>query len=181
MDERIRIKTPLTPKVIKSLNAGDMVYLSGIIYTGRDAAHKRMVEMIDQNKNLPFEFEGQVIYYAGPTPTPKHERGRKPVIGSIGPTTSGRMDKYSPVLMEKGLVAMIGKGSRNQTTADAIILHCGIYFSAIGGAAALISKCVKSAEVIAFEDLGTEAIRRLSVEDFPLIVGIDCFGKSIYN
>ena len=175
-EKGIKISTPLTDDAIKDLNAGDSVFVTGTIYTARDAAHKRLVEMIERGEKPPFDFEGQIVYYAGPSPA-------KPgaVVGSIGPTTSGRMDAYSPFLIERGLKAMIGKGLRDENVKRAIVKHGGVYFAAIGGAAALIAKSVKKVEVIAFEDLGTEAIRRLEVEDFPAIVAIDARGKDVYE
>ena len=172
----MNITTPITYDKIKNLKAGDTVTLSGIIYTGRDAAHKRMCQSLENGESLPFDVEGQVIYYVGPCPA---KDGC--VIGSCGPTTSGRMDKYSPLLISKGLCAMIGKGKRNKAVVDAIVKYGGIYFGAIGGAGALISKHIKSAQVIAYEDLGTEAIRRLEVENFPLTVIIDCNGNDLYE
>ncbi len=172
----MNITTPITYDKIKNLKAGDTVALSGIIYTGRDAAHKRMCKSLENGESLPFDVEGQVIYYVGPCPAKDGS-----VIGSCGPTTSGRMDKYSPLLISKGLCAMIGKGKRNKAVVDAIVKYGGIYFGAIGGAGALISKHIKSAQVIAYEDLGTEAIRRLEVENFPLTVIIDCNGNDLYE
>lgn len=176
MDNKIKITTPFTNAIIKSLKAGDMAYISGVVYTARDVAHKKMCELSDEGKPMPFPFEGAAIYYAGPCPA-------KPgaPIGSVGPTTSGRMDLYTPKLMEKGLKVMIGKGLRNQEVINAIVKHTGIYFAAIGGAAALMGKCVKSAEVIAFDELGTEAVRRLVVENLPVIVAIDCQGSNMYE
>lgn len=176
MDNRIEITTPFSDEMIKSLKAGDMVYLSGVIYTARDAAHKRMCEMLDKGEAMPFDFTGAAIYYAGPCPA----KPGKP-IGSIGPTTSGRMDLYSPRLIEKGLKVMIGKGLRSKEVVDAIVKHCGVYFAAIGGAAALMAKSVESAEVIAFDELGTEAVRRLAVKDLPVIVAIDSKGNNMYE
>ena len=170
------IQTPLSKEVIKSLRAGDQVLLSGIIYTGRDAAHKRMTEMLDSGMALPFDVDGQAIYYAGPCPAAP---GR--IIGSIGPTTSSRMDVYSPRLVKEGFRVMIGKGPRNQELVDSIIEHTGIYFAAVGGAGALLSLCVKEAELVAFPDLGTEAVFKLAVQDMPLVVAIDCFGGVIYK
>ncbi len=172
----MKLDTPLTYDKIKDLKAGDNITLSGVIYTGRDAAHKRMCEALQNGDKLPFDFEGQVIYYVGPCPCKDDE-----VIGSCGPTTSGRMDAYSPLLIEHGLCAMIGKGKRNREVVDAIIDHKGIYFGAIGGAGALIAEHIKSAEVIAYDDLGTEAIRRLVVEDLPLTVIIDTNGCDLYE
>lgn len=174
-DKRI-ITAPLTDEAICTLKCGDSVYISGKIYTGRDAAHKRLTEMIIRGEQPPFDFKGQIIYYAGPSPS---RPGR--IIGSIGPTTAGRMDVYSPLLIENGLKAMIGKGPRNAAVVEHIVKHNGVYFAAIGGAAALMSRCVKSARLIAFEDLGTEAIRELVVEEMPVIVAVDCSGNSIYK
>jgi len=170
------INTPLTDEIIESLSAGDMVSLSGPLYTARDAAHQRLVEGLNQQLAPPFNFKGQVVYYAGPCPAKPGQ-----VIGSVGPTTSGRMDSYSPRLIEQGLKAMIGKGLRSQAVMDAIIKHRGIYFAAIGGAAALMSQCVKEAEMIAYEDLGTGAIRRLTVERMPVVVAVDCRGREAYR
>lgn len=153
-----------------------MVYVTGTIYTARDAAHKRLVEMLERGEAMPFDFEGQIVYYAGPAPAKPGEP-----IGSVGPTTSGRMDAYTPTLMKEGLRAMIGKGLRSREVIDTLISETGVYFAAIGGAAALMSGCVKSAEVIAFEDLGPEAIRKLYVEELPVIVAIDCEGRNSYE
>ena len=168
MSERRVLKAPFTDDVVRSLKAGDMVYISGTIYTARDAAHKRLVEMLADGQPMPFDFDGQAVYYAGPCPA----KPGKP-IGSVGPTTGGRMDAYSPTL--------IGKGSRSKEVVDALKQYTGVYFAAIGGAAALMAKCVKSAEVIAFDDLGTEAIRRLEVEELPVIVVLDCQGNNAYE
>lgn len=170
------LQTPLSQEDISALSAGDMAYLSGTVYTARDAAHKRLVEMLDAGQALPFDLEGQAVYYAGPCPA-------KPgmVIGSVGPTTSGRMDAYSPRLIKQGLKTMIGKGLRDQAVKKAIVENGGIYFAAIGGAAALMSQCVKEAEVIAFEDLGAEAIRRLRIVKLPVVVAIDSKGRDIYQ
>ncbi|HHW23784.1 MAG TPA: Fe-S-containing hydro-lyase [Clostridiaceae bacterium] len=170
------ITLPLTDEVIRDLKAGDEVLLSGVMYTGRDAAHKRMVAMLEKGEDLPFDITGQTIYYVGPCPA---SEGR--VIGSAGPTTSGRMDTYTPVLIEKGLKGMIGKGLRDEKVVDAIKKHRAIYFGAVGGAAALISSCIISQEVIAFEDLGTEAVRKLEVKDFPCFVIIDSYGNDRYE
>ena len=150
--------------------------LSGVIYTGRDSAHKRMVELLANDMPLPFDINGQTIYYAGPCPAPP---GR--VIGSVGPTTSSRMDAYAPRLIEEGLRVMIGKGIRSKTVIDAIKEHAGAYLSAVGGAGALISLCVEKSELIAFEDLGTEAIYKLTVKNLPLVVAVDCKGNNIYD
>ncbi|WP_434779639.1 Fe-S-containing hydro-lyase [Neisseria sp. Ec49-e6-T10] len=169
------IQTPLTNEVIDSLQVGQMVYISGTVYTARDAAHKRLVEMIQKNEPLPFDFTGQIVYYAGPCPN-------KPgfVIGSVGPTTSGRMDAYAPLLIEHGLKGMIGKGLRDDGVKEAIVKYKGVYFAAIGGAAALMSQCITHVDIIAFEDLGTEAIRKLTVKNLPVIVAIDAKGNDVY-
>ena len=171
-----RITTKFSTDDIIRLRAGDRVLLSGAIYTGRDAAHKRMVEMLDDGLPLPFDVCGQAIYYAGPCPAPP---GR--VIGSVGPTTSLRMDAYSPRLIREGLRVMIGKGSRSEPVIDAIRENLGVYLTAIGGTGALMALCVEQSEVVAFEDLGAEAIYKLIVCDMPLIVAIDCMGGNIYN
>lgn len=176
MNDRIEITTPFNADDIKNLKTGDMVYLSGVIYTGRDAAHKRLFELLDKGEKMPFDFEGAAIYYAGPCPPKPGEP-----IGSVGPTTSGRMDLYSPRLIREGLKVMIGKGLRNQEVIDAIVEEQGVYFAAIGGAAALMGKCVESVEIIAFEELGTEAIRRLVVNKLPAIVAVDCKGNNVYK
>lgn len=169
------LNAPLSPEDVKKLKAGDKVFLSGIVYTGRDAAHKRLVELLEKGKDLPIPMEGQVIYYVGPAPTPP---GR--AIGSAGPTTSYRMDPYSTILIEHGLRGMIGKGARTEPVAEAMKKHGAVYFAATGGAAALISRSIVSAEVVAYEDLGAEAIRKLEVKDFPLIVAQDCHGGNAY-
>lgn len=168
--------TPLKDADVLKLRAGDQVFLSGVVYTGRDAAHKRMVELVEQGKPLPFDVMDQVIYYVGPTPS-------KPgaVFGSGGPTTAGRMDAYAPLLLSLGLRGMIGKGYRQQSVKDAIVENKGVYFGAIGGAGAYISQCVESCEIIAFDDLGPEAIRKLVVKDFPLTVIIDSEGHDLYE
>lgn len=171
-----KITTPLSEEVICTLRAGDSVLLSGTIYTARDAAHARLVELIRRGERLPFDLHGQVIYYAGPTPAPP---GR--VIGSIGPTTSGRMDAYTPELLAAGLKGMIGKGERSQNVVDAIARFKAVYFAATGGAGALLARRVVSCEVVAFSDLGCEAIHRLEVMDFPVIVINDCFGRDFYR
>jgi len=176
MPETIRITPPLADEDVTRLKAGDMVLINGTVFTGRDAAHKRLVDLLDQGKELPFDLEGQIIYFVGPTPT----RPGKP-IGSAGPTTSYRMDAYSPALIERGLKGMIGKGSRSQEVVDAMVRHKAVYFAAVGGAAALISRRIESSEVIAYEDLGPEAIRRLEVKDFPVIVVNDCEGNDLYK
>ncbi len=170
------IKTPLDKKVISTLKAGDSVRITGYIYTARDAAHKRLFEALKNNESLPFELEGSIIYYAGPTPS---KPGK--IIGSCGPTTSGRMDKYTPCLLENGLSGMIGKGERNGEVISSIVNFKGVYFAAVGGLGALISKCVKECEIIAYDDLGTEAIRKLYVENMPVTVVIDSFGNNLYE
>lgn len=175
MKERIELTTPFSDDVIKSLKVGDLVYISGVVYTARDAAHKKMYELLEKSEPMPFNFTGAAIYYAGPCPP----KPGKP-IGSVGPTTSGRMDLYSPRLIEEGLKVMIGKGLRSSEVIDAIVKYNGVYFAAIGGAAALMAKSVESAEVIAFEELGTEAIRKLYVNNLPVIVAIDCHGNNMY-
>ena len=168
--------TPISDNVISSLNMGDMVFLSGKLFTARDAAHKKLTELIEANEKPPFDFYGQAVFYAGPAPA-------KPgmPIGSVGPTTAGRMDLYSPLLISKGLKLMIGKGLRRAEVTDAIVKYRGIYFAATGGIAALMAGCVKSSRVIAFEDLGTEAVRELVVEKLPLVVAIDCRGRNLYE
>ena len=171
-----KITTPLTQEKIKDLKAGESVSISGTIYTARDAAHKRLVDLIEKGEKLPFDVKDQVIYYVGPTPA---KEGYP--IGSAGPTSSYRMDSYAPKLIKKGLRGMIGKGKRNDEVVEAMKKHGSVYFAAIGGAAALTAKCVKSAEIIAYEDLGAEAIRKLEVEDFPVIVVIDAQGNNYYE
>lgn len=171
-----KIQTPLTKKKIKSLKCGDIVLLSGIIYSARDAAHKRLLQLLEENKELPLDVKDQIIYYVGPSPAKPGE-----VIGSAGPTTSYRMDAYTPKLLDLGLIGMIGKGERGKDVIDSIIKNKSIYFGAIGGAAALISQSIVSSEVIAYEDLGAEAIRKLQVKDMPLIVIIDSQGNNLYR
>ncbi|MFB0506388.1 MAG: Fe-S-containing hydro-lyase [Thermodesulfobacteriota bacterium] len=175
MSEPVRMETPLTDEDVERLKAGERVIISGLIYTGRDAAHKRLIDLIDKGQELPFDIRGQIIYYVGPTPA----RPGKP-IGSAGPTSSYRMDPYSPKLMERGLKGMIGKGMRSQEVIDAMKRFKTVYMAAVGGAAALIARRIKKSEVIAYEDLGTEAIRRLEVEDFPAIVVNDVWGNDLY-
>ena len=170
------ITAPITKEIAKELHSGDYVYISGTIYTARDAAHKRMNETLGKGEKLPFDIENQLIYYMGPSPA---REGR--VIGSAGPTTASRMDKYAPTLLDLGLGGMIGKGKRSQAVKDAIVRNDAVYFAAVGGAGALLSKCIKKAEVIAYDDLGTEAIRRLEVENLPAIVVIDCQGTNLYE
>lgn len=172
----IKLQTPLTEEKILNLKAGDSVLLSGIIYSARDAAHKRLIDLLNEGKELPLNIKDETIYYVGPSPA-------KPgnVIGSAGPTTSYRMDAYAPTLMDLGLKGMIGKGARNKEVIDAIKRNKGIYFGAIGGAAALIGKSIIKSEIIAYEDLGAEAIRRMEVKDMPLVVIIDAKGNSLYE
>lgn len=171
-----QILTPITKKVIRTLQAGDYVYITGTIYTARDAAHKRMYETMLEGKNPPFDLRDAVIYYLGPTPARPGQ-----VIGSAGPTTSSRLDKYAPLLMEHGLTGMIGKGKRSLQVLEAIQEYGCVYFAAVGGAGALLSRCIKEAEVIAYEDLGTEAVRRLRVERLPVIVAADARGNNMYE
>ena len=166
----------LTDEKIKSLKAGDRLLLSGVIYTARDAAHKRMCEEFENGKGFPFDISGSAIYYAGPCPAKPGE-----VIGSCGPTTSGRMDAYTPLLLDNGLKIMIGKGARLPEVVDAMKKYSGVYFGAIGGAGALLAKCIKKAELIAYEDLGAEALRKLYVEEMPLVVIIDSEGNNLYE
>ncbi len=170
------ITAPITKETAKTLHAGDYVYITGTIYTARDAAHKRMQETLQRGEALPLEMKENVIYYMGPSPA---REGRP--IGSAGPTTASRMDKYAPELLDLGLGAMIGKGKRSQEVKDAIVRNGSVYFVAVGGAGALLSKCILSSEVIAYDDLGTEAIRKLQVKDFPVIVVIDSEGNNLYE
>ncbi|MEW6142379.1 MAG: Fe-S-containing hydro-lyase [Chloroflexota bacterium] len=170
------IESPLSPEVVSQLRAGDQVLLSGIIFSARDAAHKRLVEALEKGTPLPIPIAGQTIYYMGPSPAPQ---GR--VIGAAGPTTSGRMDVYTPRLLAAGFRAMIGKGSRSKEVREAIVKHKAVYFAALGGAGALISKTIKEAETVAYDDLGPEAIRRLRVERLPLIVINDVLGGDLYE
>lgn len=172
----IKISTPFERSHMGKLKCGDKVLISGKIYTARDAAHKRMIDAVLRGEELPFDIRNQIIYYAGPTPA---KPGR--VIGSCGPTTSCRMDSFTPALIERGLTGMIGKGERDDGVIDAMKKWGSVYFGAIGGAGALIAECVVSSEVVAYEDLGTEAIRCLTVKDFPAIVVIDSFGRSLYD
>jgi len=172
----LNIKTPLDEKTIKKLKAGDQVFITGVIYTARDAAHKRLIEALDKGEKLPFDLTNQTVYYMGPSPAKPGQ-----VIGSAGPTTSGRMDSYAPRLMAAGLKGMVGKGNRSQAVKDAIKKYKAVYFAAIGGAGALISKSIKKAEVIAYEELGAEAIRRLEVENFPATVINDIYGGDLYQ
>lgn len=170
------ITVPVAKEGIQDLRAGDYVYLTGVIYTARDAAHKRMDEALSERKELPLDIKNQMIYYMGPSPA---REGRP--IGSAGPTTASRMDKYAPRLLDLGLGGMIGKGKRSQAVQDAIVRNKAVYFAAVGGAGALLSKCIKRADVIAYDDLGTEAIRRLEIEDLPAIVVIDSEGNNLYE
>lgn len=170
------IKAPLEKEIVKTLHAGDYVYITGTIYTARDAAHKRMDETLREGKELPVPLKDEIVYYMGPSPA---REGR--VIGSAGPTTASRMDKYTPKLLDLGLGGMIGKGKRSQEVIDAIIRNQSVYFAAVGGAGALLSKCIQESEVVAYDDLGTEAIRRLTVKNFPVIVVIDCEGNNLYE
>ena len=174
MSER-RITTPLTDEVVESLHAGDRLLITGAILTGRDAAHKRLVELIDKGEPLPIEVRGEIIYFVGPTPAKPGQ-----VIGSAGPTTSGRMDAYSPKLLDLGLKGMIGKGVRNEAVRESLKRNKAVYLGATGGAGALLAQRIKSATVVAYEDLGPEAIRRLEVEDFPVVVINDMYGGDLY-
>ncbi len=175
MSEPVRLKTPLTDEDVENLKIGDRVLISGVIFTGRDAAHRRLFELLKAGKGLPFDIRGQIIYYVGPAPAKPGQ-----VFGSAGPTTSYRMDAYSPALIEVGLKGMIGKGMRSEAVKEAMRKHQAVYFAATGGAGALLSKRVKKAVVIAYEDLGPEAIRRLEVEDLPAIVVNDVKGNDLY-
>lgn len=170
------VKAPISKEEAQKLSAGDYVYITGTIYTARDAAHKRMYECLENGKELPVDLREQMIYYMGPSPA----REGHP-IGSAGPTTASRMDKYAPQLLDLGLGAMIGKGKRSPEVIDAIVRNQSVYFAAVGGAGALLSKCIKKAEVVAYDDLGTEAIRKLEVEELPVIVVIDCQGNNLYE
>jgi len=172
----LNIKAPLDEETVKKLKAGDQVFITGVIYVGRDAAHKRLVEALDQGKPLPFDIKGQTIYYMGPAPAKPGQP-----IGSAGPTTSGRMDTYSPRLMAEGLKGMVGKGMRSQAVKDAMKKYGAVYLAAIGGAGALISKSIKKSEVIAYEELGAEAVRRLEEENFPATVINDIYGGDLYE
>ncbi len=176
MSEAIRLKTPLSDADVKKLKAGDKVLLNGVIYTGRDAAHKRLYDLLMAGKPLPIDVKGQVIYYVGPAPAKPGQ-----VIGSAGPTTSGRMDAFSPKLIEIGLKGMIGKGMRKKEVVEAMKKYKAVYFAATGGAGALLAKAVKKAQVVAYEDLGPEAINRLEVENFPVIVVNDTEGNDLYQ
>lgn len=170
------ITTPLTVEKVLDLQAGDYVYITGTIYTARDAAHQRMFETMNEGKSIPFDLSNNIVYYLGPTPEREGQ-----VIGSAGPTTSSRMDKYTPLLLDNGLRGMIGKGKRNKDVIDAMITNKAVYFAAVGGAGALLSKKIKTSKVIAYDDLGAEAIRELYVEEFPVIVVIDSEGNNLYE
>lgn len=170
------IYAPIDKEEIKNLKSGDSVYITGTIYTARDAAHKRMYEALQKGEALPIEMKNNIIYYMGPSPA---REGRP--IGSAGPTTASRMDKYTPALLDLGLGGMIGKGKRSQAVLDSVVKNKSIYFAAIGGAGALLSKAIKASEVVAYDDLGTEAIRKLEVENFPVIVVVDSEGNNLYE
>ncbi len=170
------IHTPLTKDMVKDIKAGDYVYITGTIYTARDAAHLRLYDSINNEEKIPLDLKNQIIYYLGPTPAREGQ-----VIGSAGPTTSSRMDKYTPALLKKGMTGMIGKGKRSADVIESMKDNTAVYFAAVGGAGALLSKCIKKAEVIAYDDLGTEAVRKLYVEDLPVIAVIDCYGNNIYE
>lgn len=170
------IQAPITKDMAASLHAGDYIYITGIIYTARDAAHKRMDEALENGGLLPIDIKNQVIYYMGPSPA---REGRP--IGSAGPTTASRMDKYTPRLLDLGLTAMIGKGKRNKEVLEAVKRNKSVYMAAVGGAGALLSKCIKSSEVVAYDDLGPEAVRKLEVENFPVVVVADCEGNNLYE
>lgn len=174
MDKHINV--PFDSSISEALKAGDYVYLTGTIYTARDAAHKRMYEALKNGEELPFDVKNNTIYYMGPSPA---REGR--VIGSAGPTTASRMDKYAPSLLDLGLIGIIGKGKRNKAVHEAIVRNKAVYFAAVGGAGALLSKCITSSEIIAYDDLGTEAVRKLIVKDFPVIVVIDSEGRDLYE
>lgn len=171
-----KITTPITEEVTRDLRSGDYVYITGTMYVARDAAHKRMIEALDRDEELPIDIKDATIYYMGPSPA----RDGRP-IGSAGPTTASRMDKYAPTLLDLGEKAMIGKGKRTQEVIDAIVRNHAVYFAAIGGAGALLSKCIKKSEIVCYDDLGAEAIRKIEVEDFPVIVVIDSEGNNLYE
>ena len=170
------INTPITAEKTEELKSGDYVYITGTIYVAIDAAHKRMIEALERGENLPIDIKDSTIYYMGPSPAREGQ-----VIGSAGPTTSSRMDKYAPILLDLGEKAMIGKGKRSPEVIDAIIRNKAVYFAAIGGAGALLSKCIKKSEIICYEDLGAEAVRKIEVENFPVIVVIDKNGNNLYE
>ena len=171
-----KIQAPISNEDANSLRAGDYVYITGTIYTARDAAHKRMIETLEKGESLPFDMQDQIIYYLGPTPNREGQ-----VIGSAGPTTSSRMDRYAPSLLDRGLKGMIGKGKRSEEVITSMKKNTAVYFAAVGGAGALLSKCITKSEVIAYDDLGTEAIRRLEVKNLPVITVIDCDGNNLYE
>lgn len=170
------INTPLTTEKTESLRAGDYVYITGTIYSARDAAHERMYQSMKEGQSIPIDLKDNIVYYLGPTPEKEGQ-----VIGSAGPTTSSRMDKYTPLLLDQGLKGMIGKGKRSQEVIESMVKNKAVYFAAVGGAGALLSKRIKASKVIAYDDLGTEAIRELYVEDFPVIVVIDSLGNNLYE
>jgi len=170
------IKVPFEKDIVKTLKSGDYVHLTGTLYSARDAAHKRLYDSINNGEDIPMDLTNNIFYYLGPTPAREGQ-----VIGSAGPTTSSRMDKYTPLLLNRGLVGMIGKGKRSKEVIDAIVANEAVYFAAVGGAGALLSKCIKKSEVIAYDDLGTEAIRKMEVEKFPVIVVIDSEGNNLYD
>lgn len=176
MSEVKRIKTPITAEITKELHAGDYVYITGTIYVARDAAHKRMIETLERGEKLPIEIEDSTIYYMGPSPA---RAGR--VIGSAGPTTATRMDKYAPCLLDLGQKAMIGKGKRSEEVIRAIVRNKAVYFAAVGGAGALLSQCITSSEIVCYEDLGAEAILKIEIKDFPVVVVIDAKGNNLYE
>ena len=176
MSKTLHVNTAQLGQVIPTLEMGDRVLLSGTIYTARDAAHKRIVQLLDEGKQPPFELKGAVIYYAGPTPG---QQGM--AVGACGPTTAGRMDGFAPRLLDLGLTAMIGKGERNQAVKDAIVRNGACYFAAVGGAGALIARCIETAEVIAFDDLGCESVKRMTVKDLPVTVAIDSRGNDLFK
>jgi len=171
----VAVKTPLADEDVLSLRAGQPVLITGVLYTARDAAHKRMVEALEREEDLPFDVRGQVIYYVGPTPAPP---GR--VIGAAGPTTAGRMDRYTPALLARGLKGAIGKGSRSDEVKQSLKTHTAVYFGGLGGAGALLARSIQTVEIVAYEDLGTEAVRRIEVVDFPAVVVNDCYGGDAY-
>ncbi len=172
----LTIHTGQLPQVLSKLKAGDRVSLTGTIYTARDAAHKRLFQLLDEGRELPFSLQGAVIYYAGPTPG---QQGM--AVGACGPTTAGRMDRFAPRLLDLGLTAMIGKGERSQQVKEAIVRNGACYFAAVGGAGALIARCIRDAKVIAFDDLGCESVKRMTIEDFPLTVAIDSQGNDLFE
>lgn len=176
MAELGKINVSELKKIAPKLKAGDKMFLTGTVYTSRDAAHKRIMSLIEKGEKLPYDIKDAVIYYAGPTPAPEG----KP-IGSCGPTTSGRMDKFAPTLLDMGLAAMIGKGERNKEVRDAVVRNGAVYLCAVGGAGALAAHCIKKCDVIAFEDLGCESVKKLYIEDFPLVVANDCSGGDIFS